>query len=123
MLIENGENIVLIDFEVVHWGNAVFDVAYCLGHLMLKGWHLQRQPDAIELIKVFLARYGSEVRNLIPHLGLMLLARMDGKSPVNYIRGENTKNVIRKVAINWIMEKSEHPKPLQSIQKAFEVRL
>ncbi|MEP6514106.1 MAG: aminoglycoside phosphotransferase family protein [Parafilimonas sp.] len=102
MLIEKGNNIVLIDFEVAHWGNPVFDVAYCLGHLMLKGWHLKKEKESLKLIEVFLDAYNRQINNLIPHLGLMLLARIDGKSPVNYIKDENLKNVIRRVAIDWI---------------------
>ncbi len=121
LLVEKDENIVLIDFEVAHWGNPVFDLAYCTGHLMLKGWYLKKQEEALKLIEVFLAKYDSEVKNLIPHLGLMLLARMDGKSPVNYICEENMKNLIRKVAINWIQDKAEYPGTLQNIQKAFQI--
>jgi 5-methylthioribose kinase len=120
MLIEKDESIVLIDFEVAHWGNPVFDIAYCIGHLMLKGWHLQKKENALKLIEVFLASYGQEVRNIIPHLGLMLLARMDGKSPVDYIHKENLKNVIRKAGVKWIGEKIEYSDTLQNIRKAFE---
>jgi thiamine kinase-like enzyme len=109
---------MLIDFEVAHWGNPVFDVAYCLGHLMLKAWYLKRIEDILQLIESFLARYNKQVNNVIPHLGLMLLARMDGKSPVNYIKNENTKNAIRKVAINWIQERIENESVLQNIKNA-----
>ena len=121
MLIEKEDNVVLIDFEVAHWGNPVFDVAYCISHLMLKGWHLKKHTEILELIEVFLAAYSREVNNLIPHLGLMLLARMDGKSPVNYIKEENMKNVIRKVAINWIQDKARDTDTLQNIKKAFQI--
>ena len=51
----------------------------------------------------------------------MLLARMDGKSPVNYIKEENMKNVIRKVAINWIQDKARATDTLQNIKKAFQI--
>ena len=121
MLVEKDDNIVLIDFEVAHWGNPVFDLAYCMGHLMLKGWHLKKHKEILKLIEMFLAAYCSEVNNLIPHLGLMLLARMDGKSPVNYITDENMKNAIRKVAINWIQDKAGDTGALQNIQKAFQI--
>lgn len=102
MLIENKNNLMLIDYEVAHWGNPVFDVAYCIGHLMLKGWHLKRRDEAQQLIESFLQAYSSHVENLTSHLGLMLLARMDGKSPVDYITDEALKNTIRKEAIGMI---------------------
>jgi len=102
MLIESSNHLVLIDYEVAHWGNPVFDVAYCICHLMLKGWHLKRREEAQQLIKIFLNAYNNNVENLTPHLGLMLLARMDGKSPADYIKDEVLKNVIRKEAIGMI---------------------
>lgn len=121
MLVEHGEHIVLIDFEVAHWGNPVFDVAYCVGHLMLKGWYLHKHSEMLTLAAAFLSGYGGAANNLMPHLGLMLLARMDGKSTVNYITGEKMKNDIRKVAINWIRGKAEDANTLYNIEKAFEM--
>lgn len=123
ILVERDNNIVLIDFEVAHWGNPVFDIAYCIGHLMLKGWYLKKHKSILRLIEVFLTVYGRQINNLIPHLGLMLLARMDGKSPVNYITDENMKNIIRKVAINWIQNKVEETDILKDIQNAFQIDL
>ena len=56
---------------------------------------------------MFLDSYGLKVKNLIPHLGLMLLARMDGKSPVNYIQSPKFKDQIRAIAIDWIRNGAE----------------
>ena len=123
ILVGKDDNVMLIDFEVAHWGNPIFDLAYCIGHLMLKGWYLKKHKEILKLIEVFLAVYRRKVNNLIPHLGLMLLARMDGKSPVSYITEENMRNTIRKVAINWIQEKDEDTDILQNIQKAFQINL
>lgn len=102
MLVKASGEIVLLDFEVAHWGNPVFDVAYCLGHLMLKAWHLGEEGEIFNLISSFLDTYGNKVKNLIPHIGLMLLARMDGKSPVNYIQDPKLKDKIRAIGIDWI---------------------
>ena len=87
---------------------------------MLKAWYLNKQKEILKLIEVFLNTYGNEINNLIPHLGVMLLARMDGRSPVNYIVDENMKNTIRRVAINWIQDKTGVTDFLQKIQKAFQ---
>ena len=118
MLINKDGDLMLIDFEVAHWGNPVFDIAYCLGHLMLKGWHLDKKEKALQLIETFLISYDRSVDDLIPHLGLMLLARMDGKSPVNYIKDENVKNAIRKVAVNWIEGATINKNVFQNIKAA-----
>lgn len=121
MLLEKENNILLIDFEVAHWGNPVFDIAYCVGHLMLKGWFLKKQQEFLELIEAFLRAYGSKINNLMPHLGLMLLARMDGKSPINYINDQKMKESIRKVAINWIQNKTQGNDVSLNIRNAFEL--
>ena len=121
ILVEKNNQIVVIDFEVAHWGNPVFDLAYSMGHLMLKGWFLKKPQELLKLIEVFLATYGEEGNNLMPHLGLMLLARMDGKSPVNYIVDEEMKNSIRKVAVNWIQGKAAEKNILLNIQTAFGI--
>lgn len=119
MLVEKRGSIVLIDYEVAHWGNPVFDLAYCLGHLMLKAWHLKKPDEMLELISVFLANYKGQVNNLLPHLGLMLLARVDGKSPVNYIQDENVKQIIRDTGINWIKGKNRDLNVFEAIKKQF----
>jgi aminoglycoside phosphotransferase (APT) family kinase protein len=119
MLVEKSGKIVLIDYEVAHWGNPVFDLAYCLGHLMLKAWHLNNSEQLLKLISFFFADYKGKFDNLLPHLGLMLLARMDGKSPVNYINDENLKQIIRTVGINWIKGVDSNLDVFDAIKKQF----
>lgn len=119
MLVEKSGSIVLIDFEVAHWGNPVFDLAYCLGHLMLKAWHLNQPKEILRLIEVFTDNYTGKVNNLLAHLGLMLLARMDGKSPVNYIQDENLKQIIRNTGMNWIRGKDKDVNLMKAIESQF----
>jgi aminoglycoside phosphotransferase (APT) family kinase protein len=121
MLVEQNGNLVLIDYEVAHWGNPVFDLAYCLGHLLLKGWHLNRQEEMLQLIRVFLKAYQPRIHRLLPHLGLMLLARMDGKSPVHYIVKEALKQTIRGVAREWINCPDPDANPLEMMVKGYGV--
>lgn len=92
----------LIDFEVAHLGDPVFDVAFLLNHLLLKTIARPQQRRAYaECAAAFLNAYvlaggdGSddgEYLNL--HLGCLLLARVDGKSPVEYL-DEAKRNVAR----------------------------
>ena len=121
MLVQKNGEIVLIDFEVAHWGNPVFDLAYCLGHLMLKAWHLKKYEELLSLIRAFLDSYKGKVSNLLPHLGLMLLARMDGKSPVNYIQDESLKQTIRIVAIDWIKNAAADANVMDAIEQQYNL--
>ncbi len=120
MLVQQNGEIVLIDFEVAHWGNPVFDPAYCIGHLMLKAWYLKKYKEVLKLIKTFLDHYSGQVQNLLCHLGLMLLARMDGKSPVNYIQDEKLKQQIRVKAIEWLQNEDADADVWTAIKSQFE---
>lgn len=117
LLVDETGHVVVLDFEVAHWGNPVFDVAFCVGHLLLKGWSLQREQEAFDVICSFFTGYEEEITPyLLPHLGLMLLARMDGKSPINYITDSDAKDHIRQIAMTWLTTQSISPK--QQIEEA-----
>ena len=111
-MLVRGENIFLIDFEVVHWGDPAFDAAFLVNHLYLKAFH---QPTASRQFialadsfwKSLLAGLGPEAAEgfeamTLRHLGGLMLARIDGKSPVEYIQDEPTKEAVRSVA-RWIL--------------------
>lgn len=102
ILVGDDGGLILLDFEVAHWGNPVFDLAYCIGHLMLKGWALRREVEATDLIVRFLSAYDRKTDPLLPHLGLMLLARLDGKSTIDYIADQMLRARIRSIAHSWI---------------------
>ncbi len=107
MLVRDG-NIFLIDFEVIHWGDPAFDAAFMLNHLFLKTLHQpQFATSYLEAVREFWKALATEARDTasrgfealtIRHLGAQMLARIDGKSPVEYIREEGTKERVRGVA-------------------------
>jgi 5-methylthioribose kinase len=113
-MLVRGESIFLIDFEVVHWGDPSFDAAFLINHLLLKAFH---QPAAsrqfISLVHPFCktllaaldpeATTGFEAMTVL-HLGGLMLARVDGKSPVEYIQDEPTKERVRKAATRIMRE-------------------
>lgn len=83
-----------IDFEVAHLGDPSFDTAFLLTHLTLKSLHnpaaaarFDRAADA------FVAEYGTAVSGVLEpdwnsvarHVGALLLARVHGKSPAEYL--------------------------------------
>jgi aminoglycoside phosphotransferase (APT) family kinase protein len=99
---------IFLDAECAWYGDPAFDLAFCLNHLLLKClW----TPGAARgflrcfevLAKAYLAgatwelRGGLEARSarLLPGL---FLARVDGKSPVEYLTDEADKDRVRRVA-------------------------
>ncbi|HXH48297.1 MAG TPA: aminoglycoside phosphotransferase family protein [Terriglobia bacterium] len=114
MLVRGGV-VFLIDFEVVHWGDPAFDSAFLLNHLMLKSFH---QPQFVDLYsQAAQAFWQALVTDLsgaqtvdfesmtVRHLGGLMLARMDGKSPVEYIHDEGVKSQVRRTAKRLLAER------------------
>jgi 5-methylthioribose kinase len=78
----------VIDWEVVHRGDPVFDLAFLLNHLLLKTIHRPQGHDAYETCgQAFIDAYGSieDMQYLLGLVGCLMLARVDGKSPAEYL--------------------------------------
>lgn len=81
----------VLDFEVAHLGDPVFDVAFMLNHLMLKAIHTGRTGELHGAATAFLAAYdevaagASDRAYLSGHIGCLMTARVDGKSPAEYL--------------------------------------
>lgn len=99
---------VFLDAECACYGDPAFDVAFCLNHLLLKC--VWRPPHAHRYLACFdaLARayfahvdwepadaVAARAGSLLPAL---LLARVDGKSPVEYLHDEAERAVVRRFA-------------------------
>jgi aminoglycoside phosphotransferase (APT) family kinase protein len=98
---------VLLDAECAWYGDPAFDAAFCINHLLLKAVHLPalREPLLMEA-EVFAAgwlRHFDEARRaaLLQRTAVLLpclmLARVDGKSPVEYL-GEASRQLVREIA-------------------------
>lgn len=100
-----GSGLMVLDFEVAHYGAAVFDTAYMQCHLLLKAAH--RPHNALlfrRLAEEFLDGYtGLAVQDPGPHLGwhtaCLLLARVDGTSPSGYL-DESGEALVRRLALH-----------------------
>jgi aminoglycoside phosphotransferase (APT) family kinase protein len=99
---------VFLDAECAWYGDPAFDLAFCLNHLLLKCvWRpgaRARYLDAFDaLAEAYLAGVAWEPRDdvearashLLPGL---LLGRVDGKSPVEYITTDEERGRVRRVA-------------------------
>ena len=100
------DRLVILDCEVAWFGDPTFDVAFLLNHFLLKSVHRREQRgDYLGLVAAFEQTYAAQLKSEqigtvfapLPRLVLMLmLARVDGKSPVEYLRdNEPKKNLIR----------------------------
>jgi len=91
----------VIDFEVAHFGDPAFDLAFLLTHLILKSIHRCEAREVLdEAGRAFAAEYESQVRLVPPewsyvalHVAALLLARVRGKSPVEYLREDERATV------------------------------
>lgn len=103
---------MFLDAECAWYGDPAFDLAFCVNHLLLKCLWVPAAAAGFlasfeALVSAYLARVdweapdGLEARaaRLLPGL---FLARVDGKSPVEYITAETDKDRVRRVAIPLI---------------------
>jgi len=99
---------VFLDAECAWWGDPAFDLAFCLNHLMLKClWVPAARMSLLDSFAAMTAAYLALVRwepafalerraaHLLPAL---FLARVDGKSPVEYITEDSQRKAVRRVA-------------------------
>jgi aminoglycoside phosphotransferase (APT) family kinase protein len=99
---------VFLDAECAWWGDPAFDLAFCLNHLLLKClWTPRARDGFLACFDALAARYLAGVdweapaelearaARLLPGL---FLARVDGKSPVEYLTEAAEKDRVRRVA-------------------------
>lgn len=89
-LLVAGDSVWVIDWEVTHFGDPAFDIGFLLNHLLMKTIALPQYTREIAgLADAFLDALSPEAVSLIPaafeHLPALLLARVDGKSPAEYL--------------------------------------
>ena len=106
------QGVACIDFECAHFGDPSYDAGFMLNHLILKSF---RRPDlAVGYLRLARIAFAWTVGMLPPralewyeaasarHLAFLLLARVDGKSPVEYLRTESVRDVVRGLALRLI---------------------
>jgi len=96
---------VFLDAETACYGDPAFDLAFCLNHFLLKSvWHPEWKEDYAGSFRAMSEAYlsgvrweaaGSLDRRTARLLPMLFLARVDGKSPVEYLTRENDKSFVR----------------------------
>jgi Ser/Thr protein kinase RdoA (MazF antagonist) len=91
-ILVSANRMVLLDCEVAWYGDAAFDVAFLLSHLFLKALlHAPRESGFRAMVDTFWSAYQTSRPSpaLEPRVSrlllMLLLARVDGKSPVEYL--------------------------------------
>lgn len=121
---------VFLDAECAWFGDPAFDLAFCLNHMLLKClWRPQWTAAYLACYQSLTHAYlqlvtwertaGIEARaaHLLPAL---LLGRVDGKSPVEYVTEEWQRNIARRVARRYLLEPVEQ---LRTISDAWRDEL
>jgi 5-methylthioribose kinase len=114
LLVAPDGTLILLDHEVAHWGNPSFDIAFVLNHLCLKALKFPARTDtyltaARAIWSAYLVEapaFGQDLPAQTARLlGGLMLARVDGKSPVEYLETEIEKERVRLVARGLILDR------------------
>ncbi|MBK0393454.1 phosphotransferase family protein [Ramlibacter algicola] len=117
---------VLLDAECAWYGDPAFDLAFCLNHFLLKAAHLPAHARSLlDGAAAFIGGYWPHVHwerredldartaALLPGLSL---ARVDGKSPVEYLDAP-TREAVRREALELLRSSAAD---LQSLLRRWE---
>jgi 5-methylthioribose kinase len=107
ILVHDG-HFTLVDYETAHFGDPTMDLGLFLAHLTLKAIRApERRDEFIALMQRSWQGYCREAtfrpaaeleRRGVKHLGVCLLARVDGTSPVDYLPEESKRDHVRQIA-------------------------
>ncbi len=117
----NGERprLVLVDFETGHFGDPAFDLGFFLSHLLLKTIkHARRADFFFDMVREFWSAYRgtglqpAHEQHVVSHLAACMLARVDGKSTVDYLTSE-AQSLVQEVSRDWLLS------PTDRVESAF----
>jgi aminoglycoside phosphotransferase (APT) family kinase protein len=104
---------ILLDAECAWFGDPAFDLAFCLNHLLIKRLVVSGAADALAasfdaLATAYLAHVDWEASDALEGraaalLPVLALARVDGKSPVEYL-DEGQRGSLRGLARGAVLE-------------------
>ncbi|WP_299550833.1 aminoglycoside phosphotransferase family protein [Seonamhaeicola sp.] len=122
-ILVNSDRLVILDCEVAWYGDPVFDLAFFLNHFALKALlHAENAETVLDLFTEIWHAYKKEAHALIDSeferrlthlLAMLMLARVDGKSPVEYLNNKQ-QDVIRAFACEEIPAGSKNLKAFKT---------
>lgn len=124
-LLHRDGRLVVVDCEVAWYGDPAFDLAFFLNHFYLKSlYHHPHSDSLIELAEAAAAAYqaanphaGAMTADAARLLPMLMLARVDGKSPVEYLTREEQRTAVREFAGAQIARQT--PQPLNELARAW----
>ena len=103
---------VFLDAECAWYGDPAFDLAFCLNHLLLKAVLMPQHASVLaqsyqQMVSAYMpavnwenaSAFEERTAQLLPAL---LLARVDGKSPVEYLTTPAQHTMVRRVAVQGL---------------------
>jgi 5-methylthioribose kinase len=124
------DTFILLDYEVIHWGDPAFDVGFGMTHLLSKAHYLSEQRSTFlnsawvfwksysRLIKELPWSKGLEARAVRHTLGCML-ARVRGRSPLEYLNDVQRQRQ-EKIIVELM---SQPPQTFNDLTSEFEKKL
>jgi len=129
ILVHDGR-LVLLDHEVIHFGDPTFDLGFSLTHFLSKAHHLPEHREAFaDATRAFWNRYHAivasepwandlEARAVRKTLGVML-ARVRGRSPLEYL--DQTERDRQAAVVIALM--ADPPPTVPALTEAFLVKI
>lgn len=125
ILVHQGK-LILLDHEVIHWGDPAFDVGFSMTHLLSKAHHRKEKRDEFtHAAHQFWSEYSKAVgdalltdsvsNRCVRQTLACLLARIDGRSPLEYLDGWQRKKQ-RVICLDLIQD---IPKAMNSLIDTF----
>jgi 5-methylthioribose kinase len=122
----HGERMVLLDHEVAHFGDPAFDIGFAMAHFLSKAHHLADLRERfIDAAQEFWQSYQGWLpyaefeSRCVQHSLACLLARVRGRSPLEYLSTEERSR--QADAILAIMR--EAPRQIPALMERFEKEL
>ena len=120
---------VFLDAECAWFGDPAFDLAFCLNHLLLKTlWVPSAERELLASFDALVDAYlrgvdwepAEAVERRAAHLlPALFLARIDGKSPVEYLTDDASKNAVRRAARSMLQQPLDR---LEGVRRAWAGR-
>lgn len=116
-ILVHDDQICILDMEVAYYGHPCFDLAFLTNHFLLKAVFRKELADRylnmmLKMVQLYFDRENFTDRkkleaDTVRTLAFLFLARVDGKSPVEYLKEEVDRNLVRAAAMEMIRKEYE----------------